>query len=280
MMCDGPSGKLAETFPVRLEDTPCFLDFPGEYNECNYTEGIFVGYRWYDKRRIPVNFPFGYGLSYTSFSYDRIERDGDKIKVTVKNIGDREGKETAQLYVGYTSPSEVKRPVRELRAYEKITLGAGEEKTVEFKIDERWFSYFCTENGKWSTSEGEYTVYVGPSSACIPLMLRLTVEGKDEPELLIDMTTTVGDIATRKCFELARAFYFDSMFPMREFADEVAIHGYTMENKYIYANRYYVPRQYVDRRNWPEAKIYEIIERANEILKTNTVNSKLDKLKR
>ena len=270
MMCDGPSGKLAETFPVRLEDTPCFLDFPGEYNECNYTEGIFVGYRWYDKRRIPVNFPFGYGLSYTSFSYDRIERDGDKIKVTVKNIGDREGKETAQLYVGYTSPSEVKRPVRELRAYEKITLGAGEEKTVEFKIDERWFSYFCTENGKWSTSEGEYTVYVGPSSADTPLTLILKVEGKCEPELLIDMTTTVGDIATRKCFEPARAFYFDSMFPMREFADEVALHGYTMENKYIYANRYYVPRQYVDRRNWPEAKIYEIIERANEILKTNT----------
>ena len=94
----------------------------------------------------------------------------------------------------------------------------------------------------------------------------MSVEAKGEPTLFIDMTTTVGDIATRPCFEAARKYYFDAIFPMPEFADEAAVHGYTMENKYIYAARYYVPRQYVDRRNWPESKIYEIINRANELL--------------
>lgn len=261
-----PSGKLAETFPVRLEDTPCYLDFPGEYNECNYSEGIFVGYRWYEKRNIHVNFPFGYGLSYTSFEYERIERDGDKITVTVKNTGERAGKETVQLYVGYSSPSEVKRPIKELCAFDKVELGVGERKTLEFEIDERWFAYFCVESNDWCTSAGEYTVYAGPSSLDTPLSLTLTREASGEPRLLIDMTTTIGDIATRPAYEKARAFYFDAMFPMQEFRDEAALHGYTMDNKYIYANRYYVPRQYVDRRNWPESKIYEIIDKANELL--------------
>ena len=262
-----PSGKLAETFPRRLEDTPCFLDFPGEYNECNYSEGIFVGYRWYDKRKIAVNFPFGFGLSYTSFKYESIAHEDGKIKVTVRNTGDRAGKEAVQLYVGYSSPSEVKRPVKELRAYEKISLEAGEAKTVEFEIDERWFAFYNTENNKWNTSEGEYTVYVGADCMDTPLTLKLHRNAVNEPQLFIDMTTTFGDIATRPCFERARAFYFDSMFPSKEFADEVAINGYTMKNKHVYAARYYVPRQFVDRRNWPESKIYEIIDRANEILR-------------
>ena len=261
-----PSGKLAETFPVRLEDTPCYLDFPGEYNECNYTEGIFVGYRWYDRRRIPVNFPFGYGLSYTTFSYESIERVGDRIRVRVRNTGERTGKETVQIYVGYASPSEVKRPVRELRAFDKVELSPGESRVLEFLMDERWFSYFSVESDAWCTSAGEYIVYAGPNSADTPLSLSIVREAHDEPRLRIDMTTTVLDIATRSCFEPARAFYFDSIFPMREFADEVALHGYTMNNKYIYSARYYVPRQYVDRRNWPESKIYEIINRANELL--------------
>ncbi len=262
-----PSGKLAETFPRRLEDTPSFLDFPGEYNECNYSEGIFVGYRWYDKRKISVNFPFGYGLSYTSFVYEDISVEGDKLRVTVRNTGDRAGKETVQVYVGFTTPDEMKRPVKELRAYEKIELSAGETKTVEFDIDERWFSYWCVENKRWCTTEGEYTVYAGASSLDTPLQITLHRESVNEPQLYIDMTTTIGDIATRPCYSSVRKFFFDSIFPSREFADEVAIHGYTMENKHIYGARYLVPRMFVDRRNWPESKIYAIMDEANSILR-------------
>ncbi len=271
-----PSGKLAETFPKRLEDTPCFLDFPGEYNECNYSEGIFVGYRWYDKRKIDVNFPFGYGISYTTYSYEDISVDGDKVKVTVKNTGAFTGKETVQLYVGYTSPSEVKRPVRELRAFEKIELAPGEAKTVEFEMDERWFAFFNVENNKWNTTAGEYTVYVGPDCMHTPLTVKIHRDAVNEPQLMIDMTTTFGDIATRPCFESVRAFFFDSMFPSKEFADEVEKNGHTMKNKHIYASRYLVPRMFVDRRNWPESKIFEIMDAANAILRGEATANKVE----
>ena len=269
-----PSGKLAETFPKRLEDTPCFLDFPGEYNECNYSEGIFVGYRWYDKRKIDVNFPFGYGLSYTKFAYENISLDGNKVKVTVKNTGERAGKETVQLYVGLSTPDEMKRPVKELRAFDKIALEAGEEKTVEFDIDSRWFAYFCIDNNKWCTTAGEYTIYAGPNCMDTPLTVKVHRDSVNEPQLFIDMTTTFGDVAFRPCFEAARKFFFDSMFPSKEFADEAAVNGYTMKNKHIYASRYYVPRQFVDRRNWPESKIYEIMDKANAILKGESGDAK------
>ena len=262
-----PSGKLAETFPKRLEDTPCFLDFPGEYNECSYSEGIFVGYRWYDKRKIAVNFPFGYGLSYTTFAYEDIALDGNKVKVNVRNTGDVAGKEAVQLYVGFVTPDEMKRPVRELRAFDKIELAAGEAKTVEFEIDERWFSYWCVENNKWCTTAGDYAIYAGPNCFDTPLKLIVHRDAVNEPQLFVDMTTTFADIATRPCFERIREFFFNSMYPSKEFADEVAINGYTLKNKHIWAARYLVPRMFVDRRNWPESKIYEIMEATNAILR-------------
>lgn len=271
-----PSGKLAETFPKRLEDTPCFLDFPGEYNECNYSEGIFVGYRWYDKRKIQVNFPFGYGLSYTTFAYENIAVEGNKVKVRVKNTGDRAGKEAVQVYVGFVTPDEMKRPVRELRAFDKIELNAGEAKTVEFEMDDRWFSYWCVDNNKWCITAGDYAIYAGPNAFDTPLKAIVRKEGVNEPQLFIDMTTTFGDIATRPCYERVRAFFFDSMFPSKEFADEVAINGHGMKNKHIWASRYLVPRMFVDRRNWPESKIYEIMDEANAILRGETEAKKTE----
>ncbi len=273
-----PSGKLAETHPKRLEDTPCFLDFPGEYDECNYSEGIFVGYRWYDKRKIDVNFPFGFGLSYTKFSYESIKVEGERVKVTVKNIGERTGKETVQLYVGYASPSQIKRTVKELRDFEKVEIATGESKTVEFLIDERWFAFYNIENHKWNTSEGDYTIFVGPDCMNTPLKATVHRDAVNEPQLYIDIKTTFEDIAIRSCFAPARKFFFDAMFPSKEFADEAAINGYGMENKHIYASRYYVPRMFVDRRNWPESKIYEIMECANAILRgeQKSAEAKLD----
>ena len=261
-----PSGKLAETHPKRLEDTPSYIDFPGEFDECTYSESIFVGYRWYDKRKIDVNFPFGYGISYTKYSYDSIEVDGDKVKVKITNVGKRAGKEVVQLYVGFSGAYTVRRPVKELRAFEKIELEAGETKTVEFEMDERWFAFFNVENKKWNTTAGKYTIYVGPNCMDTPLTAAVEREAVGEPELLIDMNTTVYDVATRPCFACVKQAYFDAMFPSKEFADEVAINGYTLKNKHIWGVRFYVPRQFVDRRNWPVSKIEEIVENVNAIL--------------
>ncbi len=271
-----PSGKLAETHPKRLEDTPCFLDFPGEYDSCNYSEGIFVGYRWYDKRKIDVNFPFGFGLSYTKFEYESIELDGEKVKVTVKNTGERTGKETVQLYVGFSSPSEMKRPVKELRDFDKIELAPGESKTIEFEMNERWFAFYNIENHKWNTSEGEYTIYVGPDCMNTPLTVKIHRDAVNEPQLLININSALLDIATRPCYESAREYFFNAMFPSKEFADEAAVNGHGINNKYVFSHRYHTPRMFVDKRCCDESKIYEIIDRANEILRGERGSAKAE----
>src|SRR4029453_12871204 len=129
-----PSGHLAETIPLRLEDNPSYLNFPGEQGHVRYGEGVFVGYRYYESANVPVRYPFGYGLSYTQFSttgltVDSNDVDGALASVTVKNTGDRAGKHVVQLYVS-TDAGPVRRPVRELRAFAKVELQAGEERTV------------------------------------------------------------------------------------------------------------------------------------------------------
>ena len=142
-----PSGKLPETFPLRLEDTPCYLDFPGNGRSVSYSEGIFVGYRWYDTRKMEVLFPFGHGLSYTTFEYKKLELSSDfikdnqsvDVKVTVKNSGKVDGKEVIQLYVRDLTNFD-RRPDKELKGFEKIFLKAGEEKTVTITLDKRAFA--------------------------------------------------------------------------------------------------------------------------------------------
>ncbi|MBR6336437.1 MAG: glycoside hydrolase family 3 C-terminal domain-containing protein, partial [Ruminococcus sp.] len=151
-----PSGKLAETFPIKLSDNPSYLNFPGEGDRVEYREGIFVGYRYYDKKEMPVLFPFGHGLSYTEFEYSDITLSADEIKdtdiltvtVTVKNTGKRDGKETVQLYVS-DSHSSAARPIKELKGFEKVTLKAGQSKKVVFKLDKRAFAYYNTGINDW-----------------------------------------------------------------------------------------------------------------------------------
>lgn len=171
-----PSGKLPETFPVKLSDNPSYLNFPGEAEKVEYREGIFVGYRYYDRKQLPVLFPFGHGLSYTSFSYSDLRVDKKrltdeeicKVEVTVTNTGDRFGKEVVQLYVQDVD-SRVIRPVKELKGFEKVALEPGESKTVRFELSKRAWAYYDVEAKGWYTEEGEFQILAGASSQDIRL---------------------------------------------------------------------------------------------------------------
>ncbi len=167
-----PSGKLAETFPVSIKDTPCYDNFPGNRLTVEYREGLFVGYRYYDHVDMNVLFPFGHGLSYTTFNYSGLNiTSGDKcatISFKIKNTGSRAGAEVAQVYVGKTG-SKVFRPLRELKGFEKVFLQPGEEKEITIQLDERAFSYYCVGAHKWCVEPGAYTISVGSSSRDIRL---------------------------------------------------------------------------------------------------------------
>lgn len=177
-----PSGHLAETFPVKLSDNPSYLYYTGEGNEVDYREGIFVGYRYYDKKDMCVLFPFGYGLSYTTFAYSNLRLSAAEITdqdtltatVTVTNTGSRAGKTVVQLYVG-DKVSTVLRPVRELKGFEKVELAPGESKDVSFVLDKRSFAYWNTELGDWHVETGEFTIEVGQSSRDIDVCGTVTV---------------------------------------------------------------------------------------------------------
>lgn len=166
-----PSGKLAETFPRKLSDTPAYLSFPGEREISVYTEGVFVGYRYYDTKEADVLFPFGHGLSYTTFAYSdlrlshSIVREGEDVQVTVTvtNTGAVSGKETVQLYV--TPPKgERHRPVRELKGFAKVSLQPGESKDVQFTLDKRSLAYYEPELHDFYAESGTYQICVGASS--------------------------------------------------------------------------------------------------------------------
>lgn len=177
-----PSGKLAETFPVSLEQTPAYLNFPGGKNEVFYGEGLFVGYRYYEAKKEKPLFPFGYGLSYTTFAYEKIEVDKALMKdtesiqvtVTVRNTGSRAGKEIVQLYVKPVDSSVV-RPLKELKGFEKVSLLPGESAKVTFTLGKRAFAYFNTDIHDWFAETGIYEIVAGPSSADTPLSAEVKV---------------------------------------------------------------------------------------------------------
>nr|WP_314835079.1 glycoside hydrolase family 3 C-terminal domain-containing protein [uncultured Flavobacterium sp.] len=178
-----PSGKLSETFPARLEDTPTAMDFPSRDGNAIYGEGIFIGYRYYDKKKIEPNFPFGYGLSYTTFDYSDITanttsaKDSDAITITVKvkNTGKVAGKEVVQLYV-HEQESEVARPENELKHFEKVSLLPGEEKTVSFNLTSRDFAYYNSKSHDWAIKSGKFDIRVGSSSRNLPLQQTIDIQ--------------------------------------------------------------------------------------------------------
>ncbi|MBD5497143.1 MAG: glycosyl hydrolase [Lachnospiraceae bacterium] len=197
-----PSGRLPETFPLKLEDNPSYIFYIGEGDKVEYREGVFVGYRYYDKKKMDVLFPFGHGLSYTSFQLSNLKlskkkmEDTEELQVTVevKNTGRCAGKEVVQLYVAAPEDGDVIRPVRELKGFEKVELAPGERKTVSFRLGKRAFAYYDAEISDFRVPTGEYRIEIGRSSRDICLSEEVTVtdtSGKRQP---ITMDTTIGDI--------------------------------------------------------------------------------------
>ena len=182
-----PSGKLGETFPVSVEQTPTFPHFPGRDGHALYGEGVFVGYRYYDTRRLQPLFPFGFGLSYTRFAYTGIRSSSNRfdaegggsitVDVSVKNIGAVAGQEVVQLYVHERAPAVV-RPEIELRAFDKLALEPGEEKTLRFTLSRRDFAYYDARSSAWSVHAGTFDLRVGGSSRDLPLQVTMEVQGR------------------------------------------------------------------------------------------------------
>lgn len=194
-----PCGKLAETFPLHLEDTPAYLNFPGDGDNVNYAEGVYVGYRYYDKRKLPVRFPFGHGLTYTTFRYDNLRLSGDvfrgeplKVEVDVTNTGDMAAKEIVQFYVRPDHPGK-DRPVRELKGFDKVFLQPGETATASCTLDARSFSYWEARIGDWYAEPGLYQVEAAASSRDIRLTAPVTVENKPLP-VRVTLDSPLGDI--------------------------------------------------------------------------------------
>jgi beta-glucosidase len=190
-----PSGKLPETFPIKLSDNPSFLNFPGKKGKVYYNEGIFVGYRYYDMKDMKVLFPFGHGLSYTSFSYGKMHVDEKTMKVTVEvtNTGDREGKEVVQLYIRDLTGKEL-RPVKELKGFEKVSLQPGETKEVEFLLDQRSFAYYDEAAHDWIANDGEYEILAGGSSQELPLSEKIRRGSGKKTLFRVHANTTIGEI--------------------------------------------------------------------------------------
>lgn len=201
-----PCGKLAETFPMKLEDTPAYLNFPGDGEKVHYNEGIFVGYRWYDARKMPVLFPFGHGLSYTSFEYKNLRlsanrvsarnlEKGEKVSVSldVTNTGAMAGKEIIQIYVSAVK-GPVQRPCRELKGFTKVHLEKGETKTVTVELDSRAFAYFETKTNGWHIPAGKYTITAAKSSRDEGISACIDMEEAEKLPLEITANTTIGEL--------------------------------------------------------------------------------------
>ncbi|MGE7826841.1 beta-glucosidase family protein [Paenibacillus sp. NPDC093718] len=196
-----PSGKLAETFPVKLSDNPSYLFFPGEGDRVEYREGLFVGYRYYDSKKLAPLFPFGHGLSYTTFEYSNLTVDKKRLKdteklivsVNVKNTGARPGKEIVQLYV-HDMERSVIRPDQELKGFDKVELASGEDKTITFELDHRSFAYYDVELKDWVVESGEFEIRIGKSSRDIALTEIVEVQSTTVREIVFHRNSTVSDL--------------------------------------------------------------------------------------
>ncbi|GAA1955794.1 glycoside hydrolase family 3 C-terminal domain-containing protein [Agromyces allii] len=191
-----PSGRLTETIPVRLADSPAYLDFPGEHSHVRYGEGLFVGYRWYDARDLEVTYPFGHGLSYTSFEYAdaaaTASAEGIAVRVTVTNTGDRDGAEIVQVYSSVEGSSVVRAP-RELKGFAKVALAAGESREVEVLLRRKDLAHWDTRVDEWVVEGGTYTVSIGSSSRDIRTTATVGVEG-DAVQAPLSMNSSIGEL--------------------------------------------------------------------------------------
>lgn len=191
-----PSARLTETIPVRLADSPAYLDFPGEHSHVRYGEGLFVGYRWYDARELEVTYPFGHGLSYTSFAYADASVSSDAagltVRVTLTNTGDRAGAEVVQVYTSVAGSRVVRAP-RELKGFAKVALAAGESRVVEVPVRRDDLAHWHTGVDRWVVEGGSYTVEVGASSRDIRATAEVEVEG-DAVLAQLSLNSSIGEL--------------------------------------------------------------------------------------
>lgn len=196
-----PCGRLPETWPLRLEDNPSFLSFGGDGTTARYMEGVFVGYRYYDKKRMAVRWPFGHGLGYTQFSYGAVTLSAEtfsrggtlEVRVPVTNTGVRAGTETVQLYVADCTGS-FGRPEKELKGFAKVTLQPGETGEACFVLDERSLAFYSEELGDWYAPAGQYQVLAGASCADIRQTAAFIYETDQQPPLTVDENTTFAEL--------------------------------------------------------------------------------------
>ncbi|KAA9105885.1 glycoside hydrolase family 3 C-terminal domain-containing protein [Microbacterium rhizomatis] len=219
-----PSGRLSETVPLRLEDTPAFGIFPGEHGHALYGEGLFVGYRWYDTRDITVAYPFGHGLSYTTFEYSGLTLDvtdeGIAATVTITNTGSRAGREVAQFYVAVPG-SEVTRPVHELKGFATIALKPAQSEDVTVLLRRDDLAYWDTRGETWTLESGDYVVSVGASSRDIRETAIATVVG-DVVHVELTMHSTIGELLANPFTKTAIEAALSSAFGA---ADNPAVGG-------------------------------------------------------
>lgn len=175
-----PSGKLSETYPVSYDDVPSKPYFPAPERTVEYREGLYIGYRYFETAKVPVLFPFGYGLSYTTFAYSDLKVTDKKATFTLTNTGKVDGAEVAQLYVSAKNPS-IYRPAKELKGFQKVFLKAGESKTVTISLDDKAFRYFNVETNRFEIDGGTYDILIGASVADIKLSGAVTVKGTEAP---------------------------------------------------------------------------------------------------
>lgn len=197
-----PSGKLAETFPIRLEDTPAYINFGGDSDHVRYAEGIFVGYRYYDARKMNVLFPFGHGLSYTEYRYEHLQVDSSnwtnkevvEVSLDVTNVGSRTGKEIIQIYIAPDREMRCPRPLKELKGFEKVELKPGETKRVKFYLEKRAFSHWDVDDHAWRMESGKYRILAGASSRDIRCEIDVELKDSEEKKIVYTLDTPLGVI--------------------------------------------------------------------------------------
>ncbi|MFN2274585.1 MAG: glycoside hydrolase family 3 C-terminal domain-containing protein [Anaerolineales bacterium] len=195
-----PCGKLAETFPVRLTDTPAYINWPGGAGQVHYGEGLFIGYRYYDTKQMPVQFPFGFGLSYTTFTYSNAkvsakrfkDVDGVKVTVDITNTGEVPGKEIVQVYV-HDHQSGLARPEKELKGFAKIELQPGETRSISIPLDFRAFAYYHPSYHQWITEGGDFDLLIAASGEDIRQVLTVTMESTLSLPCLLTKESTIRE---------------------------------------------------------------------------------------
>ena len=239
-----PSGKLAETFPVKLEDTPASFNFPGEEGNVLYGERIFVGYRYYDEKKIEPLFPFGHGLSYTQFEYSDINFSQNKltdkeeliVTLNIRNTGKVAGKEVVQLYVS-DNKSSLQRPEKELKRFKKIELKPGETKEVKFTLNSDDFSYFDAKRKLWIAESGKFTILLGSSSRDIRLEESLQFNSTTPIPLAFDEYTFFreywNNVETREFLKELVPIWISQFVPEGKTMDDAVFHDFFIDHPVI-----------------------------------------------